>query len=596
MKSILITGTKGYIGTSFQKYIDKRNCNMPPENQWHIVFLSVRDESWRNEDFGKYDAIIHVAAIVHKKEQPEMEQLYENVNCRLTVELAQKYKRDREHEGKEAHFVFFSTMSVYGILKGKIDAGTSLLPNNFYGKSKLLAEQELLALCKEEESRFLLSIVRPPMIYGRSCSGNYASLEKLAKKIPFFPNMKNQRSMLYVENLCEFLRLLIQKAQITESGKVYCPQNREYVNTAKLVKQIRSCNGKRTLLIPGFSWLIRILAERITVFTKVFGSLIYEKQLSEYRELGNYQIVDFEESIRRSSAKESCKNEGDSIEKNTILEPSEKVSVLMSLYIKEKPEYFRAAMDSILAQNYRADEIVLIEDGPLTEELYAAVEEYEKKCNGIDEPRLVIHAFEKNMQLGRALAKGVELCKNELIARMDTDDIACPDRLYKETLFMENHKEVSVVGGAIREFNDEGTVDRIKQMPQSQEEILEYSKVRNPLNHMTVMYRRTAILEIGNYMHFPFLEDYSLWSRMLVKNYQIRNLPDILVNARTSMGLVKRRSGWQYYQLFKRLRKMQHKLGMTNALEYIRVRIGTFVILMMPGRLKEFIYKTILRK
>ena len=176
-----------------------------------------------------------------------------------------------------------------------------------------------------------------------------------------------------------------------------------------------------------------------------------------------------------------------------------KISVLMSVYKKENPEYLRASLESILVQTRTADEILLIEDGPLTQELYQVVAEYQKKCD-----YLHVHAMEQNVQLGRALAKGVELCKYDLIARMDTDDIAMPDRLEKEEAYMEAHPEVDVVGGAIREFNDEGTIDRVKNMPKTQEEILEYVKVRNPLNHMTVMYRKDSILkrEIINIFHF----------------------------------------------------------------------------------------------
>lgn len=273
------------------------------------------------------------------------------------------------------------------------------------------------------------------------------------------------------------------------------------------------------------------------------------------------------------------------------MEANTKVSVLMSVYVKEKPEYLKAAMDSILAQTYPVDEILLIEDGPLTDELYRLIKDYQGKNSNVR-----TYAFEQNQQLGRALAKGVELCSNELIARMDTDDIAMPDRIEKQVAYMEQHPEVHVLGGSIREFNDEGTTDRVKYMPKTQEEIVEYVKVRNPLNHMTVMFRRSAILEVGNYQHFPYLEDYSLWSRMLSKGYQIRNIEEILVRARTSMALVKRRSGWAYYKDFSRLRKFQYELGLLNSFEYIKTSIGTFVVLMLPGSLKELLYKIFLRK
>lgn len=624
-KKILVTGTGGYLGTSFKNYIEKMNATMPPEDQWHIVLLSVRDESWKEESFSEYDAILHVAGIVHRKEQPDMENLYHTVNTIMTQELAERYRADRAAVGKKAHFIFMSTMSVYGIVRGEIHADTPTNPTNFYGKSKLMAEQLLREMAEDDSMR--VSVIRPPMIYGYRCSGNYASLEKLARKIPIFPKIKNQRSMLYIENLCEFLRLLIlsdenwENIENGEHFKIYCPQNEEYVNTSRMVAEIRKANGGKMHLVPRFAWAVALCTKIAKVFAKVFGSLTYDREMSVYPEIGDYRIVDFEEGIRRSSVlepKEEDRERGmaSSAEKVKCADdgeqktPTGKVSVLMSLYIKEKPEYFRASMDSILAQTYPADEIVLIEDGPLTEELYAAVADYEKKCNrnpnedeSIDDnqatrqyPRLVIHAFEQNQQLGRALAKGVELCSNELIARMDTDDIAMPERLRIQTAYMEQHPEVSVVGGAIREFNDEGTTDRVKYMPGTQEEVKQYIKLRNPLNHMTVMYRRSAILEAGNYQHFPFLEDYSLWSRMVSEDYQIRNMDEVLVRARTSMGLVRRRSGWSYYKNFKKLRKMQHELKLTSTGEYIKAQVGTFGMIMMPGWVKEMAYRRVLRK
>ncbi|MBQ8279993.1 MAG: glycosyltransferase [Roseburia sp.] len=274
------------------------------------------------------------------------------------------------------------------------------------------------------------------------------------------------------------------------------------------------------------------------------------------------------------------------------MEVNTKVSVLMSVYVKENPEYLQAAMESVLTQTYPVDEIMLIEDGPLTEQLYDIINYYQSK-----HPTVIrTFAFDRNRQLGRALAKGVELCSNELVARMDTDDIAMPDRIEKQVAYMEAHPEVHVLGGSIREFNDEGTTDRVKYMPKTQEEILDYVKNRNPLNHMTVMFRRSAILEAGNYQHFPYLEDYSLWSRMLSKGYQIRNIEDVLVRARTSMALVRRRSGWAYFKDFAKLRKFQHELGLTTVLEYMISMAGTFVVIMQPGFVKELAYKKVLRK
>jgi UDP-glucose 4-epimerase len=297
-KKVLVTGTSGYIGTSFKQYVEEKNGNMP-QNLWHVTFVSVRNENWKEMDFSEYDVILHSAAIVHKKEEPGMEQLYFNVNYKLTKELAEKAKKDmaeataKTGANHKIQFVFLSTMSVYGKVLGRITAETKTAPANFYGKSKLAAEEALLELADED---FIVSIVRPPMIYGRECTGNYRLLEKLAVKIPFFPKTNNERSMLYIDNLNEFFRLVMEK----NAGGIFCPQNAEFVNTSDMVEVIRKSYGKCGVTIPGFGWLLNLLAGKISLFAKVFGTLTYEKEMSVYEEVGNYQIVNFEESIHGS--------------------------------------------------------------------------------------------------------------------------------------------------------------------------------------------------------------------------------------------------------------------------------------------------------
>ena len=297
-KRVLVTGTSGYLGTSFKQYVDKINENMP-QNLWHVTFVSMRNEKWKEMDFSEYDVILHAAGIVHLKEQPDMEQLYFDVNYKLTKELAEKAATDVQAKEKETgkvhkiQFVFLSTMSVYGIVTGRITAATKPAPVNFYGKSKLEAEVALQAM---QTNNFLVTIVRPPMIYGKNCTGNYSLLEKLATKIPFFPKTNNERSMLYIENLNEFFRLVMER----EATGIYCPQNAEFVNTSEMVATIRKSYGKTGVTIPGFGWLLSLLARKISLFAKVFGTLTYDKEMSVYENIGNYQIVDFEESIHGS--------------------------------------------------------------------------------------------------------------------------------------------------------------------------------------------------------------------------------------------------------------------------------------------------------
>ena len=285
MKRILITGAQGYIGNALAQYLRRW-----PE-EYSVDFLSLRGDDWRQTDFGGYDAIVHAAAIVHQpksKDDPSQAELYDRVNHLLTAELAQKAKNE-----DVSQFLFLSSESVYGLHApvGKtltITADTPLNPTDNYGISKLQAEKALTAL---RDDHFRVAILRPPMIYGRDCKGNYRTLARLAEKLPFFPKMVNQRSMLYIGNLCEFLRLLIQD----EADGIFCPQNAEYVSTSHMVREIAKAHGKHIRLVGGCAWALNLLSHVTPLAGKAFGSLCYDKSLSDYPQ--NYNIVGFEQSI-----------------------------------------------------------------------------------------------------------------------------------------------------------------------------------------------------------------------------------------------------------------------------------------------------------
>lgn len=266
-------------------------------------------------------------------------------------------------------------------------------------------------------------------------------------------------------------------------------------------------------------------------------------------------------------------------------------SVLMSVYKKEEPKYLREALDSVTGQTLLPNEIVLIKDGPLTDELEQVIAEYQEKY-----PFFQIFAFKENVQLGRALAKGVEICSYDLIARMDTDDIAVKDRFEKQYKYMEEHQQISACGGYMQEFSDDGSYNKTKKMPLSQEEIVAYAKLRNPLNHMTVMFRKSTVLEAGNYEHFPFLEDYHLWSRMLAKGNEFANLPEILVEARTGGKLYERRGGKSYFKQYILLRRLQKEWGLIKGFSYCKALILTALMTLQPSGLRKFVYRKILRK
>ena len=286
MKKILITGARSYIGTSFETWMKQFG------DDYQIDTLDMRDSNWKEYDFKEYNVIIHLAAIVHVNEKNE--QLYYQVNRDLTLEIAKKAKQDGVKQ-----FVFFSTMSVFGIDKGIISSKTKKKPITHYGKSKLQAEE---ALEKLENQNFIVSILRPPMIYGKNATGNYTRLSVLAKKISFFPKIDNQRSMLYIENLLCFIKLLIDN---NLSG-VFHPQNREYVNTSNLFFIIGKVNDRKIRLVSGFSGIVCLLMKINHTFSKVFGTLVYDRNMvgspdTIYNNIKmEYQVTDFELSIQES--------------------------------------------------------------------------------------------------------------------------------------------------------------------------------------------------------------------------------------------------------------------------------------------------------
>ncbi len=289
MKKILITGANSYIGVSFESYIKEHH----PE-EFAVDTVDMIDGSWRDKSFAGYDAVFHVAGIAHAdvgNVSEETKALYYKVNTDLTAETAAKAKNDGVKQ-----FVFMSSAIVYGesapIGKAKvIGKDTIPTPANFYGDSKLQAENRILPLQSDD---FNVVVLRPPMIYGRGSKGNYPTLSKLARKLPVFPYVKNERSMLYIENLCEFVRLMIVNG---EHG-VFHPQNGEYSNTADLVKMIAAVHNKKIFVIKGFGWALKLASHITGIVNKAFGNMSYDMSISEYTE--NYRICGLEESIKRT--------------------------------------------------------------------------------------------------------------------------------------------------------------------------------------------------------------------------------------------------------------------------------------------------------
>ena len=289
MKKILITGVGSYIGTSFESYIKEHYAD-----SFVIDTVDMIDGGWRERDFSEYDSIFHVAGIAHSdsgKISAEREKLYYAVNTDLTVETAKKAKADGARQ-----FIFMSSAIVYGdsapIGKEKvIGRDTPTSPANCYGDSKVQAENGIRPL---EDDNFKVVILRPPMIYGKGSKGNYPTLAKMARKLPLFPYVKNQRSMLYVENLCEFVRLMIENG---ESG-TFWPQNAEYSNTSEMVALIAEAHGKRVRLVKGFGWALRLLSPFTGLVNKAFGSMCYEMELSAYQT--EYRVRNLRDSVKET--------------------------------------------------------------------------------------------------------------------------------------------------------------------------------------------------------------------------------------------------------------------------------------------------------
>lgn len=279
MIRVLITGADSYIGTNIARFL-----NREPEC-FQVRQLDVRN-GLDASAFENTDAVIHVAGIAHQKETPENAALYTKVNRDLAVEAARMAK---EHGVKQ--FVFFSSMSVYGMTIGRITEKTLPAPNTFYGISKWEAEQAMREL---EDNSFRIATLRPPMIYGPGCRGNYPRLAALARKLPVFPKVHNERSMLYIGTLCAFVRALLESGE----GGLYFPQNQNYVSTCELVREAARCHGRNMRLIPGFGWLLKAAQGRVGVIGKVFGTLTYDHSMS--RSFVNEGQISFDQSIRET--------------------------------------------------------------------------------------------------------------------------------------------------------------------------------------------------------------------------------------------------------------------------------------------------------
>ncbi|MGP5091378.1 NAD-dependent epimerase/dehydratase family protein [Staphylococcus equorum] len=284
-KNVLITGSNGFVGNELQLFLEENSCN--------VFRISLKNNDWKFQSLSKFDVVIHLAALVHNNTPNAKMVDYMNINYHLTKQLAEKAKNDGVSQ-----FIFLSTMSVYGLNGSltenvQIDQSTPYKPNTAYGSSKLLAEQAIQLLI---DRNYVVNIVRPPMIFGKGGPGNFAKLIKVAKLNPVFPKINNERSVIYIDNLCIHLLSLMNnpKAEITH------PQNEEFMNTNSALKLIRKYSGKKIKIIEvPIPKAIKNFFGKINIFNKIYGNLTYSKNIDgRYMETEFYKS--FEESVQNT--------------------------------------------------------------------------------------------------------------------------------------------------------------------------------------------------------------------------------------------------------------------------------------------------------
>lgn len=279
MKRILIVGEGSFIGSSIQEWLLRNR------DSYKVTTITSKFNLWKGMDFARYDVVINVAGIAHIKIKPKMEPLFYKVNRDLAVNLAKKAKAEGVKQ-----YIYLSSMNVYGDINDEINRGTNPSPENFYGNSKLQAD---LLLQELNEVDFKVISIRPPVVYGKGCKGNYNILEKIARWSFVFPDYKNIRSMIYIGNLCEFVELIIAN----EERGIYHPQNKDYISTSELVELIAGEFGKKIYLVKWFNLLISFLSKRVRSVNRAFGDDYYAKEISDYQNF-SYCLYNNEDSIK----------------------------------------------------------------------------------------------------------------------------------------------------------------------------------------------------------------------------------------------------------------------------------------------------------
>lgn len=505
---VLIAGANSYIGEFFRNYCRENYSNIK------CTVIDMKDCLWREADFSAYDTVFHVAGIAHAdigKTDSAGQKNYYAVNTDLAIASCKKARKEGVKQ-----FIFMSSMLIYGG-KEKIDRYTVPCPTNFYGNSKWLADKGVRA---EADESFHVAVIRPPMIYGKDSKGNYRTLSKLAGRIPVFPDIKNSRSMLYIENLCEFVCNLVFSGE----GGVFFPQNREYSRTGDLVRMIRESAGKQVkitrLLNPAVAVAFHVPGRMGEMVHKAFGNSCYSQKLSKYS--FDYQKVGLKDSILRTESL------------HLFGEEKPLVSVVMAV-CNDRPEYICKSIDSILNQTYRNFELLIMDDSS-DEETKAAIDSYNF------DPR--VHICREELKLGfvSSLNRGLDLAEGEFIARMDGDDVADRNRLAKQVAYLQMHPSTDILGSQIHIIDENGDITGGRYYPLGGIKLDAFFTLRSPVAHPAVMFRRNIVDAGFRYNEsLSKAEDIDFWLRLYNADYKFGNISDKLLNFRVEEDFMEKR-------------------------------------------------------
>ena len=469
MKHVLITGTTGYIATALVQWLSKF-----PEH-YCVQTISLRNHDWKTKSFSGYNVVIHAAGLAHTKATKENLSDFYQINRDLTIEVAEKAKTDGVKQ-----FIFLSSMSVYGMDKGIITADTLPAPSSDYGKSKLQAELALQAL---ESPVFKISVLRPPMVYGKGCPGNYATLSKLAQKLPVFPRLSNQRSMVFIDTLCEFIRKLIDD----NSSGLFFPQNSNYVCTSDMVELIAAAHGKQihtTKLLTPFA---RLATHLIPQAKKAFGTLIYD-----FSPVSSIQESSFAEGIYRTELPEA-----------TLLSPF--ISIVMPAYNAER--YIQDAIESVIAQTYTNFELIVVDD--CSKDQTAAIVRSLVK----NDPRIILLQNQQNSGASASRNRAISCAKGDWIAFLDSDDMWRKDKLEQQIRLLRWKPDAHLIYTASAFMDENG--NRFSHVMQARSLTTRSMLLKgNIISCSSVLVRKADMLKYpmaGDKMH----EDYVTWLQIL---------------------------------------------------------------------------------